>query len=175
MKVRITLLVGIATVALLAGCTSSPSSDNDAVASKETVSATPTPTPTPTVLTTEDAAAAYLALICPSNAASAPLNAAWDAEDPAALASAATAKQIVDREAALALDDPMTIWPADVAEDIGVVRDEILANLVTLDGLSRITTMEDAYAIAGGPHSEASQRVRLRLGLPTNTSEGCAA
>jgi hypothetical protein len=103
------------------------------------------------------------------------LNAAWDAEDITALTAAATAKQEADRAAALGLDDPTTIWPPEVKDDIATVRDELLANLVTLDTLSRATTIEEAYAVPSGPHSEASQRIRLRLGLPTNTSEGCAA
>ena len=175
MKIRMSLLTVGAVIVLLAGCTSAPASDADAAPSEETPAVTATPTPTPKLLSTEEAAAAYLTLICPSNAAGMPLSAAWAAEDPAALAAAATAKQVVDREAALALDDPMTIWPSDVSEDIGVVRDELLGALVTLDSLSRVTTMEDAYAVQGPPHSEASQRIRLRLGLPTNTSEGCPA
>jgi hypothetical protein len=169
MRVRMAAIVGLATIALLAGCTSAEAPASTAPVAEEASTPTPTPTPTPTVLTT------YLTLICPSNMASVPLNAAWDAEDPAALAAAAVAKQPVDRDAALALDDPMTVWPAEVAEDIGTVRDELLGNLVTLDGLSRITTIEEAYAVPTSPHSEASQRIRLRLGLSMDTYEGCSA
>ena len=163
---------------LLAGCGSSgdpvaaPSATQEAqtasASASASASATPTLSPTPTVLTVEQAAELYEAIICKANKAAAPFAEAYangyvDQQlSEGARKSAAKAAKGRQRAARALVAEQ---WPPEVAEDVEKVAQGMYEHaavmLIVAEKGYRWTGEEDFSA-----GSKASSRVRLALGLP---------
>jgi hypothetical protein len=162
----------------MAGCTSAPAAPEAAATTAPTP--TPTPTPTPELLTAETAAARYLSAVCVSNKESDDFTKTYD--DTAASLETLTGEAAGARDAmqqsARILDDPMFVWPEDIAEDIGHVRDNLLSYAGTLQSMPTAPSREaisGIYFDADATADESAQRVRLRLNLSADTAAGCEA
>lgn len=163
------LLAVCAAVLLLAGCASTGQP-------LATPSEEPTPSPSPTIMADEEAATYYLETVCPANLAGSASSEAFTSQDIAAITATAITARDASRTAALRFDDATVLWPEDVAEDIVVIRDSYFGYASAFDTVSKTTTYEDASWVVfgdGTASSEASQRVRARIGLPADTALGC--
>ena len=158
------VLISVAAL-MLAGCSASP-------APTKVV----TPKPTPTVMSVADAGQLYLKSVCPTNAAVAASNSAYQARDLAAIQSTAASLRDLIQSQARIFDDDTILWPAGISVDLKVLRDADLGAASSYDAVSKATSLDIANGIAFGdqtPASAASQRVRLRLNLSADTSKGC--
>jgi hypothetical protein len=127
-------------------------------------------------MSTEQAAAYYLETVCAANKTIDKLNDAFDAQNFKKIVRAAKKARKADQAAASRLDDPMLIWPDAVADDVETVFNSYFSSLTYDNGVAEADNLAEANAVSfddveGG--AEASQRVRLRLGLPADTNEGC--
>jgi hypothetical protein len=156
----------------ISGCTSAPATPDTAL------SPTPEATPSTEVLNIEAAGVLYLSTLCVSNSASAKFDDALADEDlplEELLAAAATARD-ASQTSAQVLDDPFVAWPAEVADDIPVVRDMLLGAAGTFAQAANASSRDQMrfIGVENAPGTtEAVQRVRLRLGLPADTMAGC--
>jgi len=167
MNTRTKLLTGVVTALMalpaLAGCTAT--------------TAMPVPTPTPTVLSTSQAATLYLQTVCPVNAAADVYSAAWTATpvDLATVKSLAVQLATAETKQANTFDDKSILWPESVKPDMQTMADNAFSTLSWLSGIQNATTLEAANvaAPAGDAAATASQRIRSRLGLSSDTSASC--
>lgn len=177
----------LAAVFLLAGCSATP----DSIAVR-TPDATDPPPPTftidpgPVALSVEEAAERYLRIVCPTNAASVALSAAFAASgkeflgggapDPAAVKRAAQASLTRETENASLFDDPYYVWPDEVEDQILIVRDSSVQSLRALSMVVNAGTYEAAYYVAWPDESAAagaSQAIRYQLGIGADTTATC--
>ncbi|WIB65473.1 hypothetical protein [Curtobacterium sp. MCBD17_040] len=159
--------------ASLTGCSSSGHSETAHARSV----ASSSPTPTPTAASIADAGKYFLATLCPVNKASATLNDALTAQNLAAIQSSAKALLAPAQNTARRLDDGAFEWPSVVDQkDVTSLRNYYLSALGPINQLATAPNLDEANAVVfpsdtdSGP---ASQRIRLRLNLSANTSEGC--
>ncbi|WP_188710838.1 hypothetical protein [Microbacterium faecale] len=153
-----------------------------------TRSPTPDPTPTSHVLSIAEAGELYLDIVCASNATGTDLEGAFeDGEseflaggDPDVSAVNDAAARLADqyRKAAELFDDDYFVWPDEVRDLGGHVRDRMIADLGTLSSMTNAVTYRDAYYASFGqptPEQEsAAQEIRYVLDLPSDTVASCA-
>jgi hypothetical protein len=170
-----TLGAACAIVIGLTGCSGGTTAESPTAASA--ARATATPTPTPTAMSVDEAGKYFLATMCPVNAASAKLNSALGGTDLEAVHSSAKEMIPAAQETARRLDDGSTLWPSAVdKKDVTALRDYYLGALSGLNSIAIAPDVTSAQAVsfpgdtAAGP---ASQRIRLRLNLSADTSQGC--
>lgn len=124
----------------------------------------------------EDAGAQYLSIVCPSNVAADALNAAYDTKDLGTVQGAARAMAEAEQESAKRLSDDSTAWPGEVSrEDLDTLADSYLSDLAILNTIFQADSLDEARVFwPNDPEvGEASQRVRLALGLSSDTSVSC--
>lgn len=124
----------------------------------------------------EDAGKQYMAIVCPSNATVDGYNAAPETGDLSQIQSAAKTMAEAYRESAKALSSTDTHWPdAVAAADLQTLANSYLTDLAVINTITSATTVNEAHPIWPNDPAvgEASQRVRLALDLPSDTSLGC--
>ncbi|MGW4928268.1 hypothetical protein ACWEOH_03870 [Agromyces sp. NPDC004153] len=172
----------------LAACSPSSPSTHAVGSAEASGSATPTPTvdPGPVELTTEEAAARYLNIVCPTNAAANALNAAFRASeeeflnggapDPAGVKAAAQAQMTSRQTEAELFDDDYYEWPESIEPHITTLRDSDVAALGTLSAMVNAPDYETAY-YAVWPDQTApqasAQEIRFQLGIGADTQATC--
>lgn len=122
----------------------------------------------------------YLEIVCPANDAMDSFNAVFTNAESTIEDIKSVAAPLSDssRIAAEQFDDSSVIWPESVAEDIEVIRDSYLSDLSTLDAIQSAESAEQAFQITFDDSQaigESSQRIRLRLDLPSDTIASCDA
>lgn len=182
-------MVVTAVMLLLAAC--SPAEGPDASAETATATASPSPSPTPTIpvgpvtLTTEEAAARYLGIVCQRNVAAKVVQDAIFAQEDAylngggdvlAIAGPAAEMMRLSRQSVELFDDEYYTWPDGLDEHLAVVRQANLAEVGTLDTIVNAGRVEDAiYATWPSVDSSAAvQEIRYQLGLPGDTTASCS-
>jgi len=95
----------------------------------------------------------------------------------ARVTKAAAAARDSIQGAAAALDSESLVWPVDVNSDIQIVRDGLFSQAAALQSLSASDSVAQAKQFRWpiDEIGEASQRLRSRLGLSSDTNEGCDA
>ncbi len=124
----------------------------------------------------EDAGKHYMGIVCPSNATVDGYNAALETGDLGQIQTAAKTMAEAYRESAKALSSTDTHWPDSVATaDLQTLADSYLTDLAVINTITSATTVDEARVIWPNDPAvgEASQRVRLALDLPSDTSLGC--
>ncbi len=124
----------------------------------------------------EDAGERYLGIVCPSNIASDTLNASYDSQDLAVVQDAARAMAEASQDSARQLADDSIAWPGEVSrEDLDTLANSYLRDLAVLDTILQADSIDRARAFWPNDPAvgEASQRVRLALGLSSDTSVSC--
>jgi len=177
MKLKASLAVVTLSVLLLAGCTSPADSGSATETAPASQASTPLPTPTPEAMSVEDAANYYLDTVCPANVASETWNTATASGEFAAYKT--SAQPLVDAYSAAAarFDDPAVLWPAQIeAADITALSNSYYADISVLQGIANANSEAEAnFTFANrDAAAAASQKVRARLGLPSDTSSSCA-
>ena len=177
MKLKASVAVAALSVLRLAGCTSPADSGSASETIPASQAATPSPTPTPEAMSVEDAANYYLDTVCPANAASEAWNTATASGEFAAYK--ASAQPLVDAYSAAAarFDDPTVLWPAQVeAADITALSSSYYADISVLQGIANAATETEAnFAFANrDAAAAASQKIRARLGITSDTSSSCS-
>lgn len=168
-------IIVVLAVLTLAGCSSATAPSTPASMAPSTASTTPKPTPR--VMTTAEAGEQYLRAVCPTNTASANLDRAYSAQDLAKIKATATIARDALRSEIVIFEDPMMLWPEVVRPDIKTISETDFRDLSTMDSMSKASDLASANAISFGSESgaaEASQRIRLRLGLSADTAAGCS-
>jgi len=125
----------------------------------------------------------YLAAVCPANQATGELDPLLselrgeNAQDLARVIKAAAATRDSIQAAAAALDSESLVWPVDVNSDVQIVRDGLFSQAAALQSLSASDSVAQAKQFRWpiDEIGEASQRLRSRLGLSSDTNEGCDA
>lgn len=153
MKIKLMVALAVLTMAL-AGCAATPT-------------APPTPS-APPIMTIHEAAAKYMTIVCPGNAAAYLLTFAYDTKEPARIKAAAiNAWRAAAREAEQMNDTGR--WPADARSDLRVVAVDLsvysahyakVANAATLQGMLEVASPIDTAAGA------AAEDLRAKLHLP---------
>lgn len=169
----------LALIVALTGC--SGGGKNEATASSTRTSATatptPTPTPTPTAMSVDQAGRYFLGTVCPVNAASKTLNDALVAQNFDAIHASADPLITAAQDAARRLDDREVIWPEVIDQkDVDSLRDYYFTALPAMNSIKESASLEQANAVAFPVDDEsgaASQRIRLRLNLSADTTQGC--
>lgn len=124
----------------------------------------------------EDAGKHYMGIVCPSNATVDGYNAALETGDLSQIQTAAKTMAEAYRESAKALSSTDTHWPDAVAEaDLQTLANSYLTDLAVINTITSATTVDEARVVwpLDPAVGEASQRVRLALDLPSDTSLGC--
>lgn len=156
-------------VLVLTGCTS-----GGADASPPSAATIPsaTPTPTPTVMTTAEAGAKYLSIVCPANKAGAVLNDALSAGNLDQIVAAAPAARDAFRTSAVALADTSIRWPDGVATELKKLSDSQFASVAWAEALTKAKSLDEvrALALADDGSAVVAQKVRAQLGLPASTT-----
>jgi hypothetical protein len=171
------------TALALAGCGASPGNSAAAASAETSSNASATATPTPTEMTVVEAGKVYLAAVCPTNilqtaavktAQTVPLDLAAAKKDVAALRDSY-------RKTIESLSDPKVLWPAAVKADVATVADGMYTDLSGAENVANQTTVSNfngAWNAWGDAQSKTltatAQKVRLKLGLPSDTSSSCA-
>ncbi|WP_127887308.1 hypothetical protein [Rathayibacter festucae] len=136
-------------------------------------------------MTTEQAAAAYLDGVCPSNIAAENYNAQYDAlvaagsgADIAPMQTAAVAMRDANQASAVAFSAPDTPWPTEVQSDIAVIAASYFKDLADLDRLIQADSADSVLAVRFSERTAeekaAGPRVRTLLGLGLDTQASCA-
>lgn len=162
-------------VIALTGCSAHAGTATSTIAATSTPSTrampTLTPTPTPTAMSTDDAAAVYEAGACAVNLKARDFNNAWQSAsgDISALQEAAAAAR--DASSATATELDQAKWPDELKADIALVRDGYFSQAAVLSQIAASPTWDAAIHNsfpATDAASAASQRLRSRLGLPSD-------
>lgn len=175
LKLSTLALVSALGVVALAGCTTTPISESAPAQTPSSVE-TPALSPTPEAMSVEAAADYYLDTVCPANAASATWNLNTAAGDFASYKAGAQPLADAYSEAAARFDDPAVLWPAEIKlEDISVLSGSYYADVSVLQGIANANTEADAtFTFASRDlAAAASQKIRARLGLPSDTTTSC--
>lgn len=145
------------------------------------------PSPAAVILTAEEAAARYLDIVCPTNAAWAAGVAAFEAKadayfaggdpDPTEVKSAAAVARDAGRVSALLLSDPLYVWPPTVRDSLEIIRQSYLAEIAYWDSVANSTSFDAAWNVPApepAPGTEsAAQEVRLQLNISADTTASC--
>lgn len=126
----------------------------------------------------DEAGTYYLGAVCPANKAQSANNAAFAAQDLAAIQSIAAAARDAYRAQAAAFTKPDAKWPSVVsAADLKLLTDADFAIIAMYESMSTAATLDAANAISNGyidnGAGAAAQRIRLALNLSADTSVGC--
>ncbi|MFE4197266.1 hypothetical protein ACFRJ9_15490 [Paenarthrobacter sp. NPDC056912] len=145
---------------------------------------TPAPTPMPTLILPEAAGVAYLAAVCPMNEAGTTLNATMQANPVDIVAAKRDAGLYRDslRSVIQQMSAPPAAWPAAVEKDVSDFIEGLYAEMSQAETLSAIETREGIIASWNAwndpsqpyPAHVASQKIRLKLGLPADSKASCA-
>ena len=162
LKIVIATTLALGTAISFAGCSSAPA-----------------PKPTPTVMSKTEAADLYLKTVCPSNFASDDLFNAFNADpvDLEAIKSAAAAFAATEENAAQTFDDSSILWPKNVKSDMPAMAEDAFSTLSWISQIQGANTIEETYVAVPDltKSSTASQRIRSRLGLSSDTKASCEA
>lgn len=176
MNKLIAAAVGATLVLTVAACSSGYSSNAGSTRTAAAVTKTPTPTPTPTAMSIDEAGQYYLGTVCPVNTASGTMNAALVAQNLDAIHASTDSVITTAQDAARRLDDSSVLWP-DVIDraDIDSIRDYYLEELQAVNQLKSATALDQVNAIVwpADDSGGGAQRIRLRLNLSADTSQGC--
>lgn len=126
----------------------------------------------------DEAGKFYLASVCPANKAPAANNAAFTAQDLAAIKQTAGVARDAYRAEAVAFTNPDVMWPPTVSEaDVKLITDADFSIISNFDAESTAGSLQAANATANSyvdnGASAAAQRIRLVLNLPASTSASC--
>lgn len=177
MKLKASLAVATLSVLLLGGCSTPADKESTTKTTPASQAAAPTPTPTPEAMSVEDAANYYLDTVCPANAASEAWNTATASGEFAAYKVSAQPLADAYSAAAARFDDPTILWPAQIElADITALSNSYYADISVLQGIANATTQAEAnFTFANrDAAAAASQKLRARLGLASDTSASCA-
>ena len=165
--------------ALLAGCSAHTGGSVQAAGhASKTPTATPTPTPTVHVMTVDEAGKFYMAAVCPTNKVKGALNSAITAQNLASIQQTAAATRDAERAEVTAFTNTDVIWPPVVsAADLKLLSDSDFASISILNEMATAGSLDSANALSNtfvdNGAGAASQRIRLVLNLPADTSVGC--
>ncbi len=171
----------VLSAAFLAACSAPPGTPVGAASdSSKAPATTPKPTPTPTihVMTVEEAGKFYLAAVCPTNKVKSSLNAAFTAQNLTSIQQAAAATRDAERTEVTQFTNTDVLWPPVVSSaDVKLLSDSDFASISILNEIATAGTLESANSLSNtfvdNGASAASQRIRLVLNLPADTSAGC--
>lgn len=124
-------------------------------------------------MSTEEAGERYLEIICPANAASEVLSAAYDAQDLEAIKAAAAVRIDAIRLAANQFTADDAGWPTEVSpDDIEAISDYFMASVSGLEAVKDATALSETLVRApdATEFQTATQTIRLTLGLPSDTT-----
>lgn len=184
---RATLLASAAILGAVALVGCAPVAESDTTPATMSPSPSPAATPASHALSSAEAGELYLDIVCASNGTGVDLQAAFDAGESEFLAGGEpdvsavndVAARFADqyRKTAELLDDGYFVWPAEVGDLIGHVRDRMVADLGPLSSMTNAATYRDAYYVSFGqptPEQEsAGQEIRYALDLPSDTVASC--
>ena len=167
-------LVILTLVLALTGCTpTTPESEPSTppIASVE-------PSPTPTMMTDEEAGAYYTATVCETNNQVAKFNSVWLNPDSTLEELHAVAREGIDitRIAVERFEDTDVIWPDAITDDIATIVKQIYAEIGTMNAIANSSSLNEVWSQAFSSVegiAEAGPRIRVRLGLDSDTNAGC--
>lgn len=172
---KLYVIVAFAAALAVGGCSSgSPASSTP----EEAVSATPTPTPT--AMSSEEAGKFYLAAVCPRNVQGDKMLAVFQTEpfDVEVAKAEASALRDTYRSTIETLSDVKVVWPDAVKSDVVALTEGMYEDLGVAQHLANQTTDTGFFAVWNGwetppEHAALAQKIRLKLGLPADTSTSC--
>lgn len=172
-------VVVVLTTTLFAGCSAhSATPVQTAGGSSKVPTATATPTPTIHVMTVEEAGKFYLAAVCPTNKVKSSLKSALTAQNLTTIQQAAAATRDAERTEVTQFTNTDVLWPPVVSSaDVKLLSDSDFASISILNEMATAGTLDSANALSNtfvdNGAGAASQRIRLVLNLPADTSAGC--
>lgn len=142
-----------------------------------------TPTPSPSMLTIEEAGKAYLAAVCPTNLQSNKTTTVLQTEpfDLPAAKTEAVALREAYRTTIQGLSNEQTLWPEAVKSDIAALTEVMYDDLTRAQNVASQTTREDLVSVwndwtsAMTDRPGTAQKIRLKLGLSSDTTASCTA
>ena len=130
------------------------------------------------VMSVADAGKFYLSAVCSTNAANTSVNGALAAQNLASIQQAAAVARDAERSEASAFTNTDVLWPPTVSSaDLKLLSDADFANISILNEMSTANSLASANSLSNtfvdSGAGAASQRIRLALNLPADTSAGC--
>lgn len=155
----------LAAVAALGLTACSGSSDAVQPLAAAVTTTAPTPSPTPTMLTKQQAGAAYLAAVTPSNKALNKVEKTLKTRNLAKIRAAAKSAAKANRAFLVVLTD--TQWPKNVQKNVDKLSADVASDQTALTEVGKSTNMKDANGYWSNLSSDNSQAqlIRVKLGL----------
>ena len=167
-------LVVLTLALVLTGCTSVPPASEPSTPPVASVE----PSPTPTMMTDDEAGAYYTATVCATNIQGLKFNSVWQNPDATIEELQAVAREGmgITRMAVERFEDPEVIWPDAIADDIATIVKQMYAEIGTLNAIANSGSLNETWSQAFPSVegiAEAGPRIRVRLGLDSDTNAGC--